>query len=231
MIQSQDAKALDGFQDRIDYRFKNPALLQEALTHPSAVGSDRADNERLEFLGDRVLGLVVADRLLERNPDMDEGGLARALNALVRKEACVKVAKAVGLDQVIWMDEGEERSGGRKKKGVLGDACEALIAAIYLDGGLEAARRFILSEWNEAFDKAEVIRADAKTALQEWAHAKHKETPVYDVLARQGPDHDPLFRIKVSVGKSLEAEGEGRSKRAAESEAAALLLRQEGVWS
>jgi len=148
----------DMFQGRIDYRFKDIHLLEEALTHSSVTPSGHPHNERLEFLGDRVLGLVIADELLRRQPEAEEGNLARALNALVRKEACVVVAQQLDLGAMLVMDTAEDRAGGRKKKSLLGDACEALIAGIYLDGGFEAARTFVLDQWSSQIESVGDVR-------------------------------------------------------------------------
>jgi ribonuclease III len=229
MTPYSNQKALIQFQERIGYRFSDVSLLALALTHSSAA-EGIASNERFEFLGDRVLGLIIADTLLQHNPEMEEGGLARGLNALVRKEACVVVAKEVGLGAIIQMDVSEERNGGREKKSVLGDACEALIAAIYRDGGLEAARSFILKTWAPQIKEGAQLRPDPKTALQEWAHSAHALTPNYEVKERTGPDHAPIFMVRVTI-EGLEPElGSGKSKRSAEQEAAQALLHREGVW-
>lgn len=224
-------KALADLEGRLGYAFKDKTLLERSLTHSSAVVSGGRDNERLEFLGDRVLGLVVADTLVAQNPNFEEGRLAQALNALVRKETCVEVAKHIDLGSVILMDEAEARQGGRQKKSLLGDACEAVIAAIYIDGGFEPARDFILREWAGHFEEARSIRPDAKTALQEWAHARFKCTPDYHVLDRSGPDHAPVFVVEVRVADTLSAQGTSKSKRSAERDAARQLLEREGVWT
>ncbi len=231
MTDHTSKKQLDAFQARAGYRFGTVGLLEEALIHSSAVPSGRLHNERLEFLGDRVLGLVIADDLLQRQPEAEEGGLARALNALVRKEACVVVARQLGLGEMLSMDAAEARAGGREKKDMLGDACEALIAAIYLDGGFETARDFILREWAPQIADVKDVRPDAKTALQEWAHATLATTPGYETTDQKGPDHAPVFTVEVRAGNLATEEGVGRSKRDAEQSAAEALLRREGVWS
>lgn len=220
----------DMFQGRIGYRFKDIHLLEEALTHSSATPSGHPHNERLEFLGDRVLGLVIADELLRRQPEAEEGSLARALNALVRKEACVVVAQQLDLGAMLVMDTAEDRAGGRKKKSLLGDACEALIAGIYLDGGFEAARSFILDQWSSQIESVGDVRPDAKTALQEWAHAALTVTPDYEITARDGPDHAPTFTVEVKAGTLAPTTGAGPSKRDAEQNAAEAMLRREGIW-
>lgn len=231
MTASVDQTQLKAFQGTIGYQFRNIALLTEALTHSSAARSGGRHNERLEFLGDRVLGLVIADVLLTRQPDSEEGGLARALNALVRKEACVIVARQIALGDMLVMDAAEARAGGRDKKGMLGDACEALIAAIYLDGEMTAARAFILAQWAPQIESAGDVQPDAKSALQEWAHAKLAVTPGYETIAREGPDHGPTFTVEVRTGDLEPCQGTGRSKRDAEQAAAEEMLRQESVWS
>ncbi|TNE37239.1 MAG: ribonuclease III [Alphaproteobacteria bacterium] len=213
--------------EEIGYRFQDLKLFELALTHSSATPD--VDNERLEFLGDRVLGLVIADKLIVHYPDAAEGGLARRLNALVRKETCADVARQVGLGGALIMDDAEARSGGREKNAILGDACEALIAAIYLDGGFEAAADFITRYWRDRIDAVEVVARDPKTALQEWAHKTHSLTPSYEVLERSGPDHAPHFRVAVRVGMLDLEVGEGPSKRKAEQAAARALLSREGA--
>lgn len=223
-------KTLETVQARVGYQFDSVNLLEEALTHSSVEPSGRLHNERLEFLGDRVLGLVIADELLRRQPEAEEGGLARALNALVRKEACVVVARQIELGSMLLMNAAEARAGGREKKGMLGDACEALIAAIYLDGGFESARDFILKQWAPQIANVKDVRPDAKTALQEWAHAALAVTPDYETTGRTGPDHAPMFTVEVRAGDLAREVGVGRSKRDAEQVAAEALLRREGVW-
>lgn len=211
----------------IGYRFQKMDRLELALTHSSA--SPDQDNERLEFLGDRVLGLVIAETLVDQYPDAAEGGLARRLNALVRKETCADVARQIGLGPFLIMDEAEARSGGRDKTAILGDACEALIAAIYLDGGFEAAADFIRRYWAERVDAVEIVARDPKTALQEWAHKVHGLTPNYELLERTGPDHAPQFKVTVTVGDCQPEVGEGPSKRKAEQAAARAMLIREGA--
>jgi ribonuclease-3 len=216
------------FCARIGYSFSNADLLDLALTHSSASdGSKTSDNERLEFLGDRVLGLVVAHRLLVLYPESNEGILARRLNALVRKGACAEIARDIGLGEVLVMDAAEDRSGGRDKTAILGDACEALIAGIYLDGGLEAAQKFIEGFWESQFSAVVDVAQDPKTALQEWAHQSHLAVPEYEIVSRSGPDHAPMFVIEVRVGALEPVSGTGPSKRIAEQAAAKSLLEKE----
>jgi ribonuclease-3 len=213
---------------RLGYAFRDPALLERALSHASA-GAE--SNERLEFFGDRVLGLVIAERLYEMYPDDSEGKLALKFNALVRKEACAAAAEAAGLPAHLILANSEAGSGGRKKAVILAGACEAIIAAIYLDGGIEAARAFIDRYWREAFAALNEDMRDAKTALQEWAQSGPvKATPVYRLLSRQGADHTPTFIVEVSAGEQEPATGEGRSKREAEQAAAKNMLTRVGLW-
>jgi ribonuclease-3 len=216
-------------EDRLGHCFADPSLLELALTHSSA--STRASNERLEFLGDRVLGLAVAEKLHHLYPEDTEGALALKLNALVRKEACAAAATAAGLGEHLILANSEANSGGRNKAVILAGACEAVIAALYLDGGMEVARAFIGRYWTEMFGALERDMRDAKTALQEWAQSgKVKATPVYHLLQREGPDHAPSFVVEVSVSGQEPASGAGRSKREAEQAAAQALLARLGLW-
>jgi ribonuclease-3 len=217
-------------EDALGYEFRDPRLLRQALTHASA-GEGRAgavSNERLEFLGDRVLGLVIASRLIRMFPEAGEDGLAPRLNALVNKQACARAARLAGLGPALRLSAGEERAGGRDKEAILADACEAVIAAIYLDGGLPAAQAFIERWWEDAFAGVATPPQDPKTALQEWAARAHRDAPVYDLVGRSGPDHAPRFSVAVRVAGRC-AQGEGPSKREAERAAARALLVQEGV--
>ena len=206
---------------RLGYVFKDGDLLKRALTHSSA--DTVRSNERLEFLGDRVLGLVAAEKLHALYPDDAEGALALKFNALARQDACVRAAEAAGLADHIILAKSELGSGGRGKPAILGCACEAVIAALYLDGGLEAARAFIEKYWAESFASLSHDMRDPKTALQEWAQAR-KNGPQYRQVGREGPDHAPRFKVEVSV-KGLDPEtGEGGSKREAEQDAARKML-------
>lgn len=230
MVESRYSKRAAKLEKRVGYVFRNKALLDEALTHASAARSDKPHNERLEFLGDRVLGLTVAEELLRRFPDSDEGGIAKRLNELVRKETCADVARKIDLGEAIEMDAAEAKSGGRQKKAMLGNGCEALLAAIYLDGGLESARQFVLTNWEPFFEDLSVPIPEAKTALQEWSHQELKDTPTYETIGREGPDHEPTFVVAVSVGGLKPQKGRGGSKREAERSAARAMLIREGVW-
>jgi ribonuclease-3 len=215
-------------QDRLGHAFADDSLLRQALIHPSA---DGANYQRFEFLGDRVLALVVAEWLLETFPGADEGELAVRFNALVRKEACAEVAERIGLGQHIVMGGGEEKAGGRRKAAILADVCEAVIAAIYLDGGLAAATRFIRSEWSPMFGRSSIVPRDAKTSLQEWAQAAGKPVPKYILNGRSGPDHAPEFTVSVEVEGQDALQARGASKRQAEQAAARAMLEKLGLWT
>jgi ribonuclease III len=209
--------------ERLGYAFSDPALFLEALTHPS-MGS-RPHNQRLEFLGDRVLGLVIAEALLAQDRAAVEGTLAPRLNAMVRKETCAEVAIAIGLGDVLRMGRSEMLSGGRRKTAILGDAMEAVIAAVYLDGGLEAARACILRHWAARIAEAQIAQTvDAKTMLQEWAQARGLQPPAYLDLDREGPDHAPVFTVEARLADGRCARGQAPSKRAAQQLAAEALL-------
>ncbi|MEM6466880.1 MAG: ribonuclease III [Pseudomonadota bacterium] len=212
--------------DRLGHEFKSPDLLVEALTHASLSSPARQDNQRLEFLGDRVLGLTIAEALLANDPEAAEGVLAPRLNALVRKETCAEVAQAIGLGDAMLMGRAENASGGRRKQALLADAMEAVIAAVYLDGGFGAAKAVILSLWKGRFDSVDAHARDPKTALQEWAQARGLPPPSYTETGRSGPDHAPVFQISVQLTSGQSASGTATSKRAAQQEAATKLLDQ-----
>lgn len=220
-------------EESLGYRFSDKALLKRALTHSSLSGGneDVRNLERLEFLGDRVLGLLTAEELWRRYPDMDEGQLAPRLNALVRKETCAKAALHFELDHYIRMSSWEENAGGRKKKAILGDVMEALLGAIYIDGGLEAARGVYDAYWTPNIEDLSKFHRDSKTALQEWSQHKKLGTPIYDLLTADGPAHAPAFTIEVNVKGFKPANGQGKSKRAAQMDAARIFLIREGVWT
>jgi ribonuclease III len=207
---------------RLGHTFADPSLLIEALTHPSVGGA--RDNQRLEFLGDRVLGLVVAQALLDEDPFAAEGDLAPRLNALVRRETCAEVAAEVDLGAALRMGRSEMLSGGRRKQAILADAMEAAIAAVYLDAGIEAARALVLRLWGPRVAAVRAQGRDAKTALQEWAQARGMPPPDYLDLAREGPDHAPRFSVEARLADGRAATGAAASKRAAQQEAAAALL-------
>lgn len=212
---------------RLGHRFADEGLLRRALTHPSAEGSNY---QRFEFLGDRVLGLVIAKWLLEAFPQADEGELAVRYNALVRKEACAEVAERLGLGRHIVMGGGEEKAGGRRKAAILADACEALIAALYLDGGHEVAERFVRAEWAALIERSGKVPQDAKTALQEWAQGAGRPVPKYALAGRTGPDHAPEFTVSVEVEGQAALMAKGASKRQVEQAAARAMLEKLGLW-
>lgn len=214
------------FCERIGYQFDDPQLIIRALTHASFSSPSRGDNQRLEFLGDRVLGLVMAEALLAHDSDAQEGILAPRFNALVRKETCADVAREIDLGSVLKLGKSETMSGGRRKSALLGDGIEALIAAIYLDGGFEAARAVILQLWGARVSSVAADARDAKTALQELAQARGQHIPLYEVLRRTGPDHAPVFRIAVTLETGERAEADAGSKRQAEQSAADILLKR-----
>jgi len=212
----------------LGHDFARPELLTQALTHPSIVHG-RAPRtatayERLEFLGDRVLGLAVAEMLLAAFPAEPEGALARRHAALVRREALARVAGRIGLGEAILLAKGEEEAGGRGNPALLADACEAVIGALFADAGFEVAAAFVRAQWMPLMDESAAPPKDAKTALQEWAQGLGKPLPSYSVVGVEGPPHDPVFKVAVSVAGADEATGSGPSKRVAEQAAAAILL-------
>jgi ribonuclease-3 len=214
---------------RLGYHFKHRDLILTALTH-SSPSADRVNYQRQEFLGDRVLGLVIAEMLLAAYPAAPEGDLSRLLAELVRKEACAEVAKAVDLGSALRFANGRAPRASLLTTNVLGDACEALIAAIYEDGGLDAARAFIATHWRDRLTTAALPGRNPKAALQEWAQAQGFDVPSYVIAAKSGPDHEPRFDVEVRVASLAPARGEGKTRREAEQAAAAMLLSREGVW-
>ena len=221
----------DDLETRIGRPFRKKALLREALTHTSVGERQKQtiDYERLEFLGDRVLGIVVAEHLFETFPDEGEDRLAPRLNALVNKDACARAARRIDLGAALILSTSEARTGGRNKDTILADACEALIAAIYLDGGLKAARQFIETVWAEEFASAGEAPRDPKTTLQEWAAQRKRPNPHYEVVERTGPDHAPYFVVEARVEGVEALRGAGGSKRDAEREAARAMLKSVGI--
>jgi ribonuclease III len=229
------AKAsLPDLEARLAYRFQDAALAEHALTHLSATTSDSGGGrlesyQRLEFLGDRVLGLAVADMLYDAYPQASEGELSIRLAALVRREACAEVAALWDLGPHIRLGVGEAQAGGREKATILADACESLIGAVFLDGGFAAARALIERAWAERMRASLAPARDAKTALQEWAQARALGAPAYDEVERSGPAHAPQFTVRVTLEGHAPALGSASSKRAAEQAAArAFLTRLEG---
>lgn len=221
---------LTRLETALGYRFRERALLERALLHASALPAGRGQSyQRMEFLGDRVLGLVVAGVLYERFPDADEGDLARRLNALVRREACADRALALGIDGAIKLGHAEAHSGGRRKTAILADACEAVLAAVFLDGGYPAAAQVIARVWAPLFDNVGQAERDPKTALQEHVQGAGGPPPEYVLIERRGPDHKPHFIIDVATRAGVLARGEGGSKREAEQAAARAALETFGV--
>ena len=217
---------------RIGHRFADPSLLAMAFTHVSALKSARVRGDsyqRLEFLGDHVLGLIVSDMLYRAFPGANEGELSKRLAELVRKESCADVAKSLNLLEGIKLGTVGAAAGARLRKSVLGDICEAVIGAVFLDGGYPAAAQFIERNWTERMRKPQRPLRDPKTVLQEWAQGKGLPTPVYREVERSGPHHDPQFRVAVDLPGLASAEGLGGSKRAAEKIAASVMIAREGV--
>jgi ribonuclease-3 len=218
----------------IGYAFAHPELLEEALTHPSALVPEprrgrrrkppHRSYERLEFLGDRVLGLVIADLLWRRFEREPEGDLTRRHTHLVRRETLARIANTIGLGPHLVLSRGEAAAGAAGNPGILADVCEALIAAIYLDGGFEAASGFVCRFWEPLIAEMEEPPRDPKTALQEWAQARGLALPTYELLATNGPDHAPLFTVAAGVAGGDRATATASSKRIAEARAAAMLL-------
>jgi ribonuclease-3 len=229
---SQRAHAVAELERKLGHRFSDRELLERALTH-SSVGEGAKqvrDYERLEFLGDRVLGLLAAERLIELYPNAPEGELSPRLQALVNRDACARAARRMGVGPALRLSPGESKSGGREKDTILGDACEALIAAVYIEGGLEPVRAFFREFWAPEFAAVDRPRVkDAKSALQEWAQGRGRPLPVYAVLSREGPDHAPLFTVEVRVEGSAPISAEGKSRQEAEKAAATAMLKREGL--
>ncbi|MBI4275504.1 MAG: ribonuclease III [Rhizobiales bacterium] len=226
------ARISGAFEGTIGYQFDDVSLLERALTHISALkgAQGRAGSyQRLEFLGDHVLGLAVSDMLFRAFPKADEGELSRRLADLVRRETCADVARAIDVGAALRLGASEANAGGRARVAILADVCEAIIGAVYVDGGYKAAAAFVERFWSERMRKPARPLRDPKTVLQEWAQARGLPTPVYKEVERTGPHHDPEFRVAVTLPEREPAGGKGRSKRAAEQAAAAALLAREGV--
>ncbi|MEL6643108.1 MAG: ribonuclease III [Pseudomonadota bacterium] len=215
---------LQAFCARLGHDFADPALLVEALTHPSLTSPTRANNQRMEFLGDRVLNLVLAEAVLAADPHSPEGTLAPRYNRLVRKETCADVARSIDLGSVLRLGKSEMVSGGRRLDAALGDAMEAVIAAVYRDGGLEAARGVVLRLWEGRIAALEEDEKDPKSSLQEWAQSHGQQAPTYSEVAREGPPHAPVFTVEARLADGRAERATGKAKRQAEKDAARALL-------
>ncbi len=229
---SRKAKSLDELETRIGHVFADKAILERALTHISAASPRQGRGgsyQRLEFLGDHVLGLAVSDMLYRAFPKADEGELSRRLADLVRRDTCAEVARAIDLGAALKLGNSESNAGGRKRTATLADVCEALIGAVFIDGGYVAAAALIERLWRERMLEPPAQLRDAKTMLQEWAQGRGLPAPVYREVERTGPHHSPKFRVAVDISDKPPAEGQGSSKRAAEQAAAAAMLTREGV--
>ncbi|MEO6607622.1 MAG: ribonuclease III [Aestuariivirga sp.] len=218
--------SFSALEDILNHHFAAPDLLQAALTHGSRIGKG-PDYQRLEFLGDRVLSLVVAEALFKTYPDEAEGSLAARLSLLVRGETCAKVGLELGIQDFVILGEKEKRKGVQESSSVLGDVVEALIGALYLDGGMDAARAMIEHGWAERLKQSPASLKDAKTFVQEWALGKAFPLPSYSVVSRSGPEHAPVFTIALTVGALAGAEAQGNSKQAAEMAAAQVFIERE----
>lgn len=222
-----ESRLLDNLELRLGYRFQCRDYMRHALTHAST-GGER-DYERLEFLGDRVLGLVVADLLYKEFPNENEGALARRHAALVSGETLAVIAEKIDLGDVMHLSDGERAAGGAKKENLLSDVMEALIGAAYLDGGLEPCCGIIAGLWHDILHTMDTPPQDPKTALQEWAQARGLGLPEYTLERREGPDHAPLFYTNVRIEGFDPAIGEGSSRRMAEKSAATALIKKIGI--
>jgi ribonuclease-3 len=232
------SEAVRALAANLGHVFRDPALLELALTHSSVgEGAERdargrafADNQRLEFLGDRVLGLLVADRLMRDLPDADEGDMSSRLHALVDKTTCARVAEAMQVGPAMRLSPGEAKQGGRRREGVLGDAMEAILAAVWFDGGIDAARAVFEKAWaTELAAPPKRSLTNPKSALQEWALGQGKPLPAYAIVQRTGSDHAPTFTVQATVAGYPPLTAQGRSRQDAEKAAAIGLLQREGV--
>ena len=224
MYVKQRIMMIEELEKILGYKYKNPALLKQALTHSSHASKVEENYERLEFLGDRVLGLTIASLLYKIFPKEPEGSLSQRHTGLVCKETVAQVAKSLQLDKYMIVANEEIR----ENENVLCDVCEAVIGSIYIDSDCVAAIDFVNAHWRELIDKNVAPPKDAKTMLQEKAHAKGRGVPVYKLEGREGSEHEPVFHISVTL-KGLPPEiGEGRNKKLAEQEAAAKMLKKLG---
>jgi ribonuclease-3 len=230
---SHRSKGHAKLEARLGHKFADPELLDRALTHSSAISPARRlsqSYQRLEFLGDRVLGLVVADMLYRKMPKANEGDLSRSLNALVRKETCAAVARELSIGPEMNLGDSEARTGGADKDAILGDVMEAVIGAVFIDGGLSPAYELVERLFGEHVSHSGKERADAKTALQEWAQGRGLEPPAYVETGRTGPDHAPEFTIAIKLNGYAELTATGPNKKLAEHKAAEAFLLREKIW-
>lgn len=229
MAQRRSVRAA-AVEKSLGYRFQDRDLMKRALTHASVkAGGALGNNERLEFLGDRVLGLVIAELLWRTHPADREGDLARKYNRLVRRETCARVARTIALGDHLILSESENASGGRDKDTILADAMEALLGAVFLDGGFERARAVVTTLWSDVAADGGPVAADPKSALQEWAQGRGLPLPSYHEISREGPDHSPVFVAEVRIEGVEPARGQGPSKRQAEQIAAHVMLERIGI--
>jgi ribonuclease-3 len=210
----------------LNHHFAAPDLLEAALTHGSRIGKG-PDYQRLEFLGDRVLSLVIAEELYKSYPDEAEGSLAARLSLLVRGETCARIGLDLGIQDFVILGQKEKSKGVQESSSVLGDVVEALIGALYLDGGMDVARAMIEKGWAERLKQSPASLKDAKTFVQEWALGNAFPLPSYQVVSRSGPEHAPLFTMAVTVGPLAAAEASGNSKQGAEMAAAQVFIERE----
>ena len=219
------ARDLASLEQKLGYQFQDKQLLRHALTHGSAIEARNPLNsyQRLEFLGDRVLGLAMAAILFQKFPQNLEGELSRRLTSLVRKESCAEIGKELALGQYLILGTGEVQNGGREKPTILADVIEAILGAIFIEAGFEVVKTCIANLWEEQINGSGLAKRDYKTALQEWAHSQNFENPSYTQVSRKGPDHNPVFIIEVRINDDLKACGKGSSKRIAQQEAARTL--------
>ncbi len=223
---------LAALQQTLGISFNDPSLLEEALVHSSYInenpGFALAANERLEFLGDAVLGLVVAEKLYQDFPQFSEGEMTKLRSVLVRRDSLARIARTLGLGSYLYLGKGEAASGGRHKPANLAAALEAVIAAIFLDQGSASSRDFVLGLLNKELQKvvSQGVKTDYKSQLQELIQSKQQPTPAYYLVEAAGPDHDRKFTVEVRIDNTVLGKGSGRSKKVAETEAAHAALEQ-----
>ena len=215
-------KEISDLEKAISFKFKDQSILRRSLTHKSF---DNDNNETLEFLGDRVLGLVISEKLISDFPNDSEGLLDKRYSKLVNKETCYKISQTLNLGDFILLGSTEINSKGNEKKSILADACESLIGAIYLDSGYEESKKFIFKFWNKEFEFSDINLVDPKSFLQEWTLKRYKELPKYKLLDQSGPDHDPVFSVELSFKEYKKAFEEGKSIKDAEMKAAESFIR------